>query len=51
VAGVGGFEGCPFTPNCPIYGQLKIQQNTIHNPCTNEKLKKPFRMIRVADDE
>jgi hypothetical protein len=54
LAGVGGFENCPFTPNCPIFKELKILQDAAHNLFTdsNEKpLEKPFRMIRVSDDE
>jgi hypothetical protein len=31
VAGVGGFETCPLSPNCPVFKELKNQQAAVHN--------------------
>ena len=44
-SGVGGFENCPFTPNCPILKELMNQQVIVHSSFA------PRRFIRIKDDE
>jgi len=45
-----GFELCLFTPNCPIFKELRNQRTNVHTLFTDSS-EKPLKTIKTAEEE